>query len=462
MLRHVCSRVASAVIATALPLSVGVVTGAGSGSAVAGEPQPAITVNSAKSAVPGSRFSGSAQIDGPFATRADAEADGYVDEAKAGWRDLVYHAEAGSDLREGSSWEAGDRYSRMEELKVTSRAMGGREIPVVTIKARNNPESAPTLYLLNGADGGEGEANWLKRTSAVDFYGDRIGDVNVVIPMAGAYSYYTDWQEPTSSLDTDAHGVGTTQKWETFLTQELPGPVEKHLGTTSDRRGIIGLSMSGSTSLVYAEKYPGFYSAVGAYSGCAATSGEFSLATQIVLNRGDATFNQMWGDPDGTVALENDALANADRLADQHNIYVSSATGLLGEHDVTSGDVLDGRAYEMITPLTDGFAIEAGSNVCTHLLKSATDAHGITEASNNLVYNIRETGTHQWAYWQDDMWESWPVIAAGLGLDVDEARTDAAAARTEYLQANPGRGAEGSTPVSSLPSFFDAVEQAFS
>lgn len=458
MTRRAHPRVAAAAIATALPLSIISVIGAGP--ALAGVAQPAAAQSSgAKSAVPGSPFSGTAQIDGPFPTRADAEADGYVDEAKAGWRDFVYQPADGENEDERATWSAGERYKRMEELKVTSQAMGGREIPVVTIKAKNNPETAPTLYLLNGADGGEGGANWLKQTSAVDFYGNRSGDVNVVIPMAGAFSYYTDWQESTSSLDTDAHGVGTTQKWETFLTQELPGPVEDHLETTSDKRAVIGLSMSGSTSLVYAEKYPGFYDAVGAYSGCAATSGEFSRATQLVLDRGNASFNQMWGNPNGTVARENDALVNADKLADQHNIYVSSATGLLGDHDVSSGDVLNGNVFGMITPLTDGFAIEAGSNACTHLLKSTTDKHGITEASNNLVYNIRNAGTHQWAYWQDDMWESWPVIAQGLGLDVAEAERQTAQAQADHLATNPGGGAEGSTPVSSLLPVFDAVEQ---
>ncbi|MDN5684590.1 alpha/beta hydrolase family protein [Corynebacterium glyciniphilum] len=458
MTRRAYPRVAAAAVAAALPLSIISIIGAAP--AFGGEAQPVTAQASGeKSAVPTSQYSGTAQINGPFPTRAEAEADGYIDEAKAGWRDYVYQAEDGANAEKGTSWSAGERYTRMEELKVTSQAMGGREIPVVTIKAKNNPETAPTIYLLNGADGGEGGANWLRQTSAVDFYGNRIGNVNVVIPMAGAFSYYTDWQSPAASLDTDAHGVGTTQKWETFLTQELLRPMEDHLGTSSGKRAIIGMSMTGSTSLIYAEKYPGFYDAVGSYSGCAATSREASQITQLILDRGNASFEQMWGDPYGRVAYGNDALLNAEKLADQHNIYVSSATGLLGEHDMSSGDVLNGNVFGMRIPLTDGFAIEAGSNICTHLLKSTTDDLGITEASNNLVYNIRNAGTHQWGYWQDDMWESWPVIARGLGFDVTEAQRQSTDAQAAHLEANPGMGAEGSTPVSSLLPAFDAVEQ---
>ena len=191
LLRRAHPRVAAAAVAAALPLSI--ISVVGVGPVLAGVAQPtAAQTSGATSAVPGSPFSGTAQIDGPFPTRADAEADGHVDEAKAGWRDFVYQAEDGENEDEKATWSAGERYKRMEELKVTSKAMGGREIPVVTIKAKNNPEIAPTLYLLNGADGGEGGANWLKQTRAVDFYGNRSGDVNVVIPMAGVFSYYTD------------------------------------------------------------------------------------------------------------------------------------------------------------------------------------------------------------------------------------------------------------------------------
>ena len=427
MPRNPRTRVAAAAVAAVLPLSV-----LGASPAVADESSVA---SGQTSAVPTSAFSGTADIVTRFDSRSEAEGDGYVGESKAGWRDYVYDADGGA------------RFERMEELKVTSEAMDGREIPVVTIRAKS--ENAPTIYLLNGADGGEGGANWLKQTTAVDFYGKRTSDVNVVIPMAGRMSYYTDWQQENETLDTDGNGNGSTQMWETFLTQELPGPIESHLGA-NDKRAIIGMSMTGSTSLVYAQKYPGFYDAVGAYSGCAATSGRFSAATQLILDRGNASFEQMWGDPNGSVARENDALVNADKLSDQHNIYVSSGTGLLGEHDVTSGDVLNGNGIGMIVPMTEGFAIEAGSNVCTQLLKSTTDQAGITEDSNNLVYNLHPTGTHQWAYWQDDMFESWPVIAKGLGFNEDDARGQTEKAKADYLEANPGRGAEGSTPTSSL------------
>ena len=67
----------------------------------------------------------------------------------------------------------------------------------------------PTLYVLNGADGGEGKASWLHQTDIIDFFSDK--NVNVVIVQAGEFSYYTDWVDPNTELGK--------QTWETFLTK---------------------------------------------------------------------------------------------------------------------------------------------------------------------------------------------------------------------------------------------------
>ena len=78
---------------------------------------------------------------------------------------------------------------RVEKLQATSPAMNGRQIPLAVIRATD--ENRPTIYLLNGAGGAEQDMDWLKLSDAVDFYHSK--NVNVVIPQAGAFSYYTDW-----------------------------------------------------------------------------------------------------------------------------------------------------------------------------------------------------------------------------------------------------------------------------
>lgn len=84
MTRRAYPRVPAAAAAATLPLSI--ISAISAGPALGGEAQPAATQSSGeKSAVPGSQYSGTATIHGPFPTPAEAEADDYVDESKAGW-----------------------------------------------------------------------------------------------------------------------------------------------------------------------------------------------------------------------------------------------------------------------------------------------------------------------------------------------------------------------------------------
>ncbi|KQB87267.1 alpha/beta hydrolase [Corynebacterium lowii] len=299
--------------------------------------------------------------------------------------------------------EHGDR---VEEATAFSPAMN-RHVPLALIKA-DRPD-APTLYLLNGGDGGEGSANWIQQTDVIDFYLSR--GINVVIPMSGKFSYYTDWIE-------DAQPLGGPQKWETFLTKELPGAVEGYL-QANNNRAIAGMSMSATSSLLLAQHNQGFYDAVGSFSGCAESSTPLGYASiALTLNHSrinDISFEKMWGERGGEVNLYNDALINADKLAGTQ-VYVSNGSGTAGENDMPNGprfkDYGDVQtAWAMAQTIGLGGIIEGGTNMCTHNLKAKMDSLGIP-----ADFNFHNTGTHSWGYWQQDLRASWPTIARGLGV----------------------------------------------
>ena len=156
-----------------------------------------------------------------------------------------------------------------EAIRVHSPSMG-RDIPVALFRATGKDgklvENAPTVYLLNGAGGSEQDSDWVTQAfeEMFDAYG-RAG-VNVVVPMEGAFSYYVDWAaEPP--VDTQNHlFYKGKQMWSTFLAHELPQAVEPYLGA-NDRRAVAGLSMAATSVLLLAEHNPGFYDAVGSFSG---------------------------------------------------------------------------------------------------------------------------------------------------------------------------------------------------
>jgi S-formylglutathione hydrolase FrmB len=141
------------------------------------------------------------------------------------------------------------------------------------------------------------------------------------------------------------------------------------------------------------------------------------------------------GDRDGDIAHRNDAQLNIDKLRDQQNIYVSTGTGLMGEHDMPSGDILRGNALGSVTPAVEGGVIEAATNNCTHAFKAKADQAGLDQ----IVYDFHPTGTHQWGYWQDDMINSWPTIANGLGLG-EGAQQVSDEYRAEYRANHQGVG----------------------
>lgn len=298
-----------------------------------------------------------------------------------------------------------DRSGRIEELVATSPAMDGREISLAVIRAEQ--PGAPTMYMLNGADGGEGGANWIRQTDILEFFLDK--NVNVVIPMEGAFSYYTDWLHENPNL-------GGKQLWETFLTRELPGPIEEYLQANNDR-AITGMSMSATSSLLLAQHHPGFYAAVGSFSGCAATSDQVGhFAMQTTLNRAGATPEQVWG-PRGTPHRQHhDALVNAAALRGTE-LYISNGSGLAGKWDLPSSPRLQDFnqiqvSAAMAETIVVGGAIEAVTNVCTHDLATRLEAENIP-----ATFSFRPTGTHSWGYWQQDLWDSWPTFARALGLD---------------------------------------------
>lgn len=296
-----------------------------------------------------------------------------------------------------------------EKLSVYSPAMG-RDIPVGVIRA--GVPNAPTVYLLNGAGGSEQDTDWIAQAGTVVQKVFEDEPVNVVIPMAGAFSYYIDWlYEPNSPY------LQGKQLWSTFLGSELPDAIEPYL-EANDKRAVVGFSMSATSALLLAEHNPGKYAAVGSFSGCAATStGIPNGWVNLTVNRGGAKPEEMWGRAGSEYNRHNDALVNAEKLKGTA-LYISSATGLFAESD-TVGFLRQNRNMDFVTAsanaqtlIIEGGVIEAAMNACTHDLLVKLKA-------NDIPYNanLRATGTHSWRIWKEDLELSWKqTIKSALGL----------------------------------------------
>ncbi|TQF69408.1 esterase family protein [Rhodococcus spelaei] len=313
----------------------------------------------------------------------------------------IGHADPSTETTTGSKLERiDDSGSRKVTAQVYSAAMD-RVIPVEVITPADTSVPRPTLYLLNGAGGGEDRATWQKQTDVMDFFKDK--NVNVVTPIGGAFSYYTDWQKDDPELGRN--------KWTTFLTKELPPIIDKAFDTTGVN-SIAGISMAGTSVLNLAIAAPELYKSVGAYSGCAETSteaGQFYIRT-VVESRGGADATNMWGPFDGPGWKANDPVVNAEKLRGIE-LFVSSSTGLPGDHDTLTSPGINGQLGTLANQVVVGGLIEAAVNQCTHNLQGRLEQLNIP-----ANFDYRPAGTHSWGYWQDDLHESWPMLAKSIGL----------------------------------------------
>ncbi|MBL1075331.1 esterase family protein [Nocardia sp. 2] len=275
-----------------------------------------------------------------------------------------------------------------------------RTIPVQVLTAADPGQPAPTLYLLNGASGGTDITNWYSQTDVVAFFWNQ--NVNVVTPVDGAFSYYTDWQRDDPALGRN--------RWETFLTRELPPIIDTTL-RTSGVNAIAGVSMSATSALNLVIAAPHLYAGVAAYSGCASTSDSAGRAyVRLVLERGDADPRNMWGPDDDPAWYDHDVVRNAEGLRGKA-IYLSSGTGLPGSAEAVTGAVTADKLVTKVDQIVLGGMIEAATNACTHQL-----ADRLTQLDIPAEVDFRPTGVHTWAYWQEDLHKSWPLLATALGV----------------------------------------------
>lgn len=289
-----------------------------------------------------------------------------------------------------------DRVDRIDERQSMMFVYSPAMDRVIQVQVLHPPGGAerPTLYLLDGVSAGEEseyrESTWTQRTDVEEFFADK--NVNVVMPVGGTASYYTDWQQPDPVL-----GVN---KWETFLTRELPPVIDSRFGGNGVN-AIAGLSMGATAAMTLTARHPELYEGVAALSGCFDTSQDSSRDSVrgTVAYKGGNPDN-MWGPPGDPMWEEHDAHALAERLRGKE-IFVSTGNGLLGPHDFGADQDV----------LSVGAPLEIGTFVCTLTYDRRLRELGIPA---QVVY--RPWGTHSWEYWQDDIKTAWPTLATALRL----------------------------------------------
>ena len=149
---------------------------------------------------------------------------------------------AGMGAGVAGAWGPGSAKNPPKGFK--SEKVDGAGMPAVTVRSwastTTDPAKAPTVVLLDGLRATQDVSGW-ERDSNVAFLSQK--GINVVTPVGGTSSWYTDWQGPSS---TNRQAYRYT--WASFLKNSLPQYI-RSLGF-SDNVSLVGLSMSGSAAII--------------------------------------------------------------------------------------------------------------------------------------------------------------------------------------------------------------------
>ena len=289
--------------------------------------------------------------------------------------------------------------SRRVAVFIKSAAMPKELIQVQILLARDwhsNPTAKfPEVWALDGLRARDDENGWTIETNIEQFYADK--NVNVILPVGGESSFYSDWQRENN---------GKHYKWETFLTKELI-PVLNNEFRSNGSRAVVGLSMGGTAAVNLAERNPHLFKFVGSFSGYldTTTTGMPTAIKAAQMDAGGYNAEAMWGPLGSQDWIDHDPKLGIENLKDM-TVYVSSGSGRDDYGNAES--VAKGRANAA------GMGLEVISRLSTQ-----TFVDYASRTSVKPIVRFRPSGVHSWEYWQFEMAQAWPYIANAL--DVPEA-----------------------------------------
>ncbi len=279
----------------------------------------------------------------------------------------------------------------VEYLDVPSPSMGRN------IKVEFQGGGPHALYLLDGLRAQDDYSGWDINTAAFEWFYN--SGISTIMPVGGQSSFYSDWYQPATG-----NSGTSTYKWETFLTQELPGWLAANRDVSPTANAVVGLSMSGSAALTMAIWHPEQFVFASSLSGFLNPS-QGLWPTMIGLAMKDAggyNATAMWGPSSDPAWRRNDPTVNIGRLvANNTALWIYCGNGTRSDLD-TNGEIGTLFSAQMLENLS------VSSNKDFQKKYLAAGGH-------NAVFTFPANGTHSWGYWGGQLQAMKPDIQRVLG-----------------------------------------------
>ncbi|GAA4742868.1 alpha/beta hydrolase [Gordonia alkaliphila] len=275
----------------------------------------------------------------------------------------------------------------------TNGAFGNKSMAPGKVKVRiwSKPGNRRTVIMLDGMRAEYGTSGWEQQTNI-----QRLADrgVNVVEPIGGPASFYTNWDAPSNF-----NGQQRTYKWGCVITRlatnlrKGTGGVPK-LATKNGKFAIMGISSGGNAALTHAAQRRDLFYAAASLSGYnyLTAPGMRTMLRVAMLDVAPAPWNvdSMWGPPWSPRWPQNDPFMLINRMYGL-KLYIGSGNGLFGKYNYPQNvgdDLFKGTPLEILA-LTQALAFEGGARL---------------QGLNPMTYYAN--GTHAWGYWQDMVWNA--------------------------------------------------------
>lgn len=271
-------------------------------------------------------------------------------------------------------------------IDVYSPAMGRTISNMALLPAGDAPR--PTFYLLSGSNGGQAGQNWASHSNYEHFFADK--HVNVITPLGGKRSIYTDWNNVDPALGNN--------KWTTYIAYELPSVIDRDFHGTG-RDAVGGISASGSGAIDLAAQNPDRFKAAASYSGCPSTGGAAGWAyiSAIMGEAGGLSFNA-WGLPDSPTWNGHNPIRNLHRLHGTA-LFVSSSEGVPSAQERAVQPVWIGPRI-----------VELGAHACSEYFTNMARKEGL-----HVTRYTPTHGAHSFYLFEESLRESWPTIGPAIG-----------------------------------------------
>ncbi|WP_132992768.1 alpha/beta hydrolase [Gordonia zhaorongruii] len=258
----------------------------------------------------------------------------------------------------------------------------------VKIRYWKKPGNRRSVIMLDGMRAGYDRSGWEKNSNIQNLVNH---GVNVVEPVGGPASFYTDWNAPSNF-----NGQRERYRWGCVIDKRVVPWMKSagFRGKFGKKYAIMGLSMGGNAALAHAANRRDLYYAGGSLSGYnfLTAPGMRTALRMALLDVEPQPWNvdAMWGPPWSPRWAANDPARLINKMHGM-KVFVGSGNGLFGRYnrpENTVDDLFKGTPLEMLAfAQTKAFEVSArvqGVNPMTHYAN----------------------GTHTWGYWQDMVWSA--------------------------------------------------------